>query len=103
MKTQLEPFSLELAAVLGTKHSNERYITVRRQASTNGCKQYVKPMGHEARIALARIDAALDRLELGTFGLCTHCGDEISLKRLDLDPSVPRCKGCEEQVQPTSR
>ncbi|MCF6328501.1 MAG: TraR/DksA C4-type zinc finger protein, partial [Henriciella sp.] len=49
-----------------------------------------------ADLTLAKIEAALDRLDLGTFGLCTHCGDEINLKRLDHDPSVQHCKGCED-------
>ena len=41
-----------------------------------------------------RLTAALGRIAEGEFGYCTDCGDEISLSRLALDPSVPRCLSC---------
>jgi len=94
MKTQLKPFSPKLAAVLGTGRSQKRYISVSRSAATSGCAASdLKPV-IKAPVILARIEAALDRLDLGTFGLCTDCGDEICLTRLDHDPSVPNCQVC---------
>ena len=41
-----------------------------------------------------RIDAALQRIEVGEWGYCLQCGEEIAEKRLRHDPSVPRCVGC---------
>lgn len=43
---------------------------------------------------LQRIEAALDRLEDDEFGYCLMCGDEISEKRLELDPAIPTCHVC---------
>lgn len=45
---------------------------------------------------LSKIDEALARLEKGTFGLCTECGEEISERRLRALPFALRCKDCEE-------
>ena len=45
-----------------------------------------------ARLQL--IDAALRRLEQGDYGYCVQCGEEISLKRLDIDPTTTRCIDC---------
>jgi DnaK suppressor protein len=45
---------------------------------------------------LTKIDEALARLEKGTFGFCTECGDEISERRLRALPFALRCKDCEE-------
>jgi DnaK suppressor protein len=45
---------------------------------------------------LNRIDEALARLESGTFGFCTECGEEISERRLRALPFALRCKDCEE-------
>lgn len=45
---------------------------------------------------LTRIDEALARLEKGTFGFCTECGQEISERRLRALPFALRCKDCEE-------
>lgn len=43
---------------------------------------------------LSRLDAALERLKTGEFGYCLECGDGISEKRLELDPTVCFCTGC---------
>ena len=45
---------------------------------------------------LNKIDAALRRLEEGTYGNCFECGDEISEARLRALPFAVRCKDCEE-------
>lgn len=38
------------------------------------------------RKLIAKIDAALDRIETGTYGYCEETGEPISLKRLDARP-----------------
>ena len=45
---------------------------------------------------LNKIDAALRRLEEGTYGDCFECGEEISQARLRALPFAVRCKDCEE-------
>ena len=45
-------------------------------------------------LELQRIDAALARLENGSFGDCVKCGNEIAHKRLQLDPSTAYCIDC---------
>lgn len=46
--------------------------------------------GHE----LARIDAALKRIEAGDYGWCVQCDAEIPERRLALDPAAPLCVQC---------
>lgn len=45
---------------------------------------------------LARIDAALERLNAGMYGYCLECGDDISTARLRALPFVVRCLKCED-------
>jgi DnaK suppressor protein len=45
---------------------------------------------------LNKIDAALRRLDEGTYGDCFECGEEISNARLRALPFAVRCKDCEE-------
>jgi len=47
-------------------------------------------------IELHRIDAALQRISAGEFGFCNSCGEEIEIKRLELDPTAPVCIECAE-------
>ena len=43
---------------------------------------------------LARVDAALIRLESGDYGYCIACDEPIAEKRLRLDPAIPTCVDC---------
>ncbi len=40
------------------------------------------------------IDAALDRIENGSFGICAKCGEEISAERLNAVPHAAMCRNC---------
>src|SRR5688572_3891404 len=52
---------------------------------------------------LNRIDAALGRLEDGTYGNCFDCGDEIAEARLRALPFAVRCKDCEAARETVER
>ena len=45
---------------------------------------------------LARIDAALVRLDSGKYGFCLECEDAIAVRRLRALPFAVRCQSCEE-------
>lgn len=45
-------------------------------------------------VELQRIASALARIEDEDFGYCVTCGEEIPLKRLELDPAVTTCIAC---------
>lgn len=48
-------------------------------------------------IQLQRIDASLQRIAKGTFGLCLRCEEDIHVKRLEFDPTAPLCIDCANQ------
>jgi RNA polymerase-binding protein DksA len=41
------------------------------------------------------IDGALKRLEIGTYGICTECGDHIQPGRLEIMPTAALCVECQ--------
>ena len=41
------------------------------------------------------IDAALDRIADGTYGVCVHCGVGIPAERLEFRPSTAGCVTCQ--------
>ncbi len=47
------------------------------------------------RAALADVDAAIDRIDSGTYGRCIDCGDEIPAERLEILPATPVCVQCQ--------
>jgi DnaK suppressor protein len=50
------------------------------------------------RALLASVDAALKRINEGTFGNCLNCGQEINTKRLEAIPWVRYCIKCQELI-----
>ena len=47
-----------------------------------------------ARTQLAELDAALDRLRSGGYGICEDCGDRIPPARLEAHPAARVCIAC---------
>jgi DnaK suppressor protein len=48
-----------------------------------------------AQLVLSQINAALERIEQGTFGRCQSCGDLMSMDRLAALPMSTRCGSCQ--------
>lgn len=46
---------------------------------------------------LADIDAALKRIEDGTYGTCTNCGKQIAPERLEARPWATLCIDCQRE------
>ena len=46
---------------------------------------------------LLRIESALRRISAGDFGICLTCGEEINVRRLEVDPSYTHCIKCADQ------
>jgi DnaK suppressor protein len=52
---------------------------------------------------VARIEAALRRLQDGTYGKCIECAGRISIERLTALPFALRCRGCEDSREERAR
>ena len=58
--------------------------------------EVVDALGNEARAEIAKITAALQRMETGDYGLCTECGMQIEAGRLNAYPYADECIECAE-------
>ena len=47
---------------------------------------------------LEQVDAALERLDAGTFGTCQRCGNAIAPERLEALPWAAHCIDCQREV-----
>ena len=45
--------------------------------------------------AMTEVEAALHRLDNGTYGDCADCGEPIFLRRLQVQPATQRCAPCQ--------
>lgn len=46
---------------------------------------------------LVAVEGALRRVDNGSFGYCFICGEPLSPKRLEFDPTITRCMQCLEE------
>ena len=51
-------------------------------------------LGKSLQDTLAEVDAALSKLDAGTFGQCERCGQEIAPARLEAKPAARLCIEC---------
>lgn len=71
------------------------------QAEIIDIAQCLEQMGRDSSLAeqerreLLAIERALSKMELGSFGYCEDCGDEIPSKRLLVLPEARLCAHCQ--------
>lgn len=64
--------------------------------------EVLEGIGNAGVAEIRMINAALDRIEGGTYGECARCGEDISEARLDVLPYTPICKTCATKAERNS-
>lgn len=57
-------------------------------------REQVATLVRQTRTHVAEVDAALARLDAGTYGTCERCGRPIADERLAVRPTARTCVGC---------
>lgn len=66
------------------------------QAQERENDEVVDAIGNETAVSIKVIQAALERIEDGTYGICERCGEDIGEARLRAIPEATRCLNCAE-------
>jgi DnaK suppressor protein len=91
----------ELRRVLSKEESQDAHDFGRDEgdrANFSQSKEMTFRQKAQDRGLLVMVEAALGRIESGTFGECVSCGQEISSKRLDAVPWSRYCITCQELI-----
>lgn len=56
-------------------------------------------LGERETAHLAAVEAALARIEAGSYGECTDCGAHITAARLHATPEAARCVHCQAKAE----
>jgi len=62
-------------------------------------REFESAIGEREHTELSMIDAALARIEAGTYGECVSCGKDIPAPRLQASPESPRCIPCQQKAE----
>lgn len=66
----------------------------KERVSQLGNRDVLTALADEGADELAQINAALRRMDDGTFGICTGCGEPIDKERLNARPYSAMCIDC---------
>lgn len=69
-------------------------------AATNTYTQELDAaLARRARDRLSAVEAALQRIQVGQYGSCVHCGKKITEGRLEALPWAPYCMTCAQELE----
>jgi DnaK suppressor protein len=63
----------------------------------------LEKLGDQSRLEVEAIQAALARIEVGTYGDCETCGTNINPARLEALPMARHCIRCQELTEKTAK
>ena len=87
-----------LSQVQRERHSLEPAKDEGDRATTSQSRELLFRQASHDRSLLIAIEAALGRVQAGTFGECLNCGQDINAKRLGAIPWVRYCITCQELI-----
>jgi DnaK suppressor protein len=104
MKPILDELHARLEDEQRTAADNARTVTldqssVGRLSRMDAMQQQAMAQASMQRLQLQRrrLEAALQRVQQGSYGACCECGGPIGLERLLSDPAAPFCMDCQEE------
>ncbi len=59
----------------------------------------IRSLGETQRARLRDIDAALDRMDKGVYGICAACEEPIAPRRLEVRPFSRYCIDCKQDIE----
>ncbi len=102
-KKTLEEKKSELIQLLQKSQSYGREIDSESEAmdivdkaSSSYTKELMFSRSNQERLFIQAIDEALERIEGGSFGECSNCGEIVNRKRLEAVPWAKLCLACQE-------
>ena len=83
--------------------ASEPEIEYGDRAQAEDMEEDIEQLDEQSRREWEEIQAALQRLENGTYGICEACGKPISPERLEALPTARRCVPCQEKLEKRAR
>ena len=85
--------------VSGMTDHRERFPDPTDRATLESERNFTLRIRDRERRLISKIKGALNRLDLGTFGICEECEEAIAVKRLKARPVTTLCIRCKEEQE----
>ncbi len=93
-RSELEALRAQSAESRGTVMLDQQSVGRLSRMDALQAQAMAKASEQRRITEIARIDAALARIDDGSYGECLRCGDDIGEKRLAVDPAATLCLDC---------
>lgn len=105
-RMQLRKMRFKIEKELGQVRISDQIIANDKSGDPADQAEHHRPEAHAPITDRARkfqqlkkLEAALDRIEQGTYGLCSECGEKINPGRLEVAPETEKCITCMEVAE----
>lgn len=105
-RSQLVAKKIELEKALGQVRVTDQIPDLHRSGDPADEADRIREATQESASGRARnfrqlnlVIAALGRIEAGTFGICSECGEGINSERLEAEPTTDQCISCLEKAE----
>jgi RNA polymerase-binding protein DksA len=78
---------------------NEVFADPADRASAESDRAFTLRIRDRERQLIRKIQAAIERIEDGSYGVCDECGEEISVPRLKARPVTRLCINCKSRQE----
>ena len=78
---------------------NEVFADPADRASAESDRSFTLRIRDRERQLIRKIQAALERIEDGSYGICDECGEDISVPRLKARPVTRLCINCKNRQE----
>ncbi len=85
--------------VSGMTAQKESFPDPTDRASLESDRNFMLRIRDRESKLIKKIKKALSRIELGTFGICEACGEEIALERIKARPVTTQCIDCKTKEE----
>jgi DnaK suppressor protein len=79
--------------------SNEVFADPADRATAESDRAFTLRIRDRERRLIRKIQAALQRIDDGTYGVCEDCGEDISVQRLKARPVTRLCINCKARQE----
>lgn len=83
----------------GQESTDEPTEDIVDRANNSYNRELMFSISDTERLMLLQVEDALNRIEAGTYGRCTNCGNAINPLRLDAVPWARFCIDCQELAE----
>jgi DnaK suppressor protein len=87
----------------GVGESNENISDVLDRAAKIAESNFSHRLCSREKLLIRKIERSLQDIENGDYGLCQHCEESISVKRLKARPTARYCIDCKTQLETMER